>query len=370
MEESKLLESRSLDAGLGFSGGSGKSFRQVKVPGSSERYLFKEYDLDKAGTPLNWSALDRVIAWARATTPEVRARCALPRDVVTRGGVPVGVLIPLADTRFYRTKNTGERVPQTGADLGRNMKSDPGLVWGSLGDLLSTTLRLHAQNVWVVDLQPNNFLFTSARPADISHPITLLLDCDGFAIHGETLIDIQPEDYYVMKPGGGVRCPPSKERDMHCFAMTAIRALMDDHGHQVVSAPPAEIEEALGAYSAMFARWLAMEPMLPEDVSRAVLLANVMRGCRGPLRDKVFQGGMARIAKQGAADAFVPPTSPQPSPATTCQPEAGQPPSQQMPGKLPSSAPTTSKGTLVGPVVAVAVVLLLLAVLLALIGTN
>lgn len=237
-----------LDDSDGFDGGSGLVFARGTLPDVTGTFIFKHYQ-QKAGQPPDWDALEAVIRWSRECPAPLRQRCALPRDIVVMDDQPVGIIMPEAQRVFYRETRSGRKVPNSGDFLGSQMAQDPALVWAGLGDLLLTTLMLHRQGIWVVDLHPRNYLVRSDRVANAIDPITLLLDCDGLSIGGRTFLDIQPEDYWGPN---GVRLDPSAERDLFCFALTTIKTVGNDHSLSPPEQAPDFIAEALGVYSPLF----------------------------------------------------------------------------------------------------------------------
>lgn len=341
-----------------YNGGLTKAFYLVTIKGRPGSYLYKEYS-DNHG-PLDWGALDAVVGWARTARPDLRERCALPQDVVHRGGQPVGVTMWPAAGQFYRTsKASGELRPNNADFLGRFVVSSPGLVWGCLGDLLTTTLMLHKQDVWVMDLHARNYLFDERVPRNKHHPITLVLDCDGFALHGKSVIDLQPDEYNWFTSDGS-RPPPSRERDLYAFAVNAIRTLTGDHGlgkADAIAYAKGPLAEALDPHGDLFEKWLSGSPMLSEEVIRAEMLARTWRACRGPRVDRQpVKGGWKPVPRQAAPSTLANPAAQPSSPVLLPAPSV---PASQTTLTPPANTEKSSVSPIVVFVAALVVVLLM-----------
>jgi hypothetical protein len=175
--------------GMRFTGGNAKL---IECMVNRERWLFKEFN-ERYRTQVDDRALTRMVEWRLSLTPSERAEldrmCAWPRAVVRRGGKVVGVLLPIAPTRFMRSQVVDGERKQSPRSLARLRLLDADLAahevdanvpeaLACVGLTAHAILWLHEHGVVANDVQPENIL------VDELCTQVYLVDCDSMIGQG------------------------------------------------------------------------------------------------------------------------------------------------------------------------------------------
>jgi hypothetical protein len=193
-------------------------------------HLFKQFSPEHRAV-VNERNLLRLVRWRRDLPAAVRERLdaltAWPRAAVQLDGALAGVLITAAGPRYFTRRRDGNRTPRALTDLigaGSPGARVPPETFTVLGRLILAVRWLHAHQVIIDDLQPENVLYAVDGPATGVY----VVDCDSMVSpeHWDQVgPSAAPDLMHEVQPAGG---PATVATDLGKLKWIIVRILLEE----------------------------------------------------------------------------------------------------------------------------------------------